>query len=521
VDEAPRYATLRDYVAVVRRYWIQIALVTLAFGAAALALSLAQTKSYRAEASLAFKDTSQDLDLLGTPSGPSDTPEQRAAVAAETVDQTDVLQGVKKSLKASQSVDELRGMVSAQPEARTNLVVVQASSESPSFAAALAQATANQVVATTTASERRRLQKAVTNAKRRLHSIRKGDTFNRDAIVGQITRLQALADFAQPVQIVKSAAIPSTPVSPRPVRNTALGLVLGAAIALLLAFGRAALDRRLRSTHEIEQHLGLPLVGQVGRSALGTGGRLASSREPLSAEDLESFRMLRSGLQWLDVDRHEPPRKVLVTSALPEEGKTTVAACLAYVEAESGARTVLVDCDMRRSQLAERLGAKKTPGLGDYIAGRASYEQIQQSIEPHESVAATRAQLNGSSAAFDLKVVTVGTQLPNPSAVLASDRVRELLSRLESDYDVVVIDSSPLLPVVDTLELLPQADAVLLCVRASRTTRDAAATAKQAVEHLPKRPMGIVVTGVRPSEQSGYGAYVGTYSYGPAARASK
>jgi capsular exopolysaccharide synthesis family protein len=231
--------------------------------------------------------------------------------------------------------------------------------------------------------------------------------------------------------------------------------------------------------------------------------------------------MLRAGLQWLDVDRHEPPKKVLVTSALPEEGKTTVAACLAYVEAEAGARTVLVDCDMRRSQLAERLGVKRQPGLGDYLAGHASYEQILQRIEPHESVTATRAQLNGSAGPFELNVLTVGTQLPNPSAILASDRVGELIARLGSDFDVVVIDTSPLLPVVDTLELIPQADAVLLCVRSSRTTRDAAATAKQAVEHLPKRPMGIVVTGVRPNEQSGYGAYVGTYSYGPAPSTSK
>jgi Mrp family chromosome partitioning ATPase len=179
----------------------------------------------------------------------------------------------------------------------------------------------------------------------------------------------------------------------------------------------------------------------------------------------------------------------------------------------AGKRTLLVECDLRRPTLARRLGLAEAPGLTDYLARRADPQEILQTVEiaPSQNGGSGPLPTDGESL---LVCITAGTPSPQPAEMLGSERLHEFLQAVGESYEMVVIDSSPLLAVADTRELLPHVDGVLICIRSLQTTREQALAAKAALDHFPTRPTGIVVTGLgsRDAEQYGY--------YGAAGRAS-
>jgi succinoglycan biosynthesis transport protein ExoP len=313
---------------------------------------------------------------------------------------------------------------------------------------------------------------------------------------------------------VRFASVPGKPVSPRPVLNTILGLIIGLTLGILAAFVRDTLDRRLRRSAEIQEHLGLPLLGHLSESALGSiPGSNGGKR--LSDPDLESVRILRVNLDFVFNPR---PRSVAVTSGLPEEGKSTVAIALATVSATGGRRTLLVECDLRRPSIAQRLGIVPEPGLTQYLDGVAGLGEIMQevSLGPALGFDGVGTVAPPSSAAQNsLVCVTAGRPTDHPADILGSPRFRDFLDEVGNRFEFIVLDTAPLLSVVDTRELLPHVDGVLLCVRAARTTDDEAKAAKQALEHLPDRPTALVVTGVRKGDEGDYGYYSYAYTYGP------
>jgi non-specific protein-tyrosine kinase len=227
---------------------------------------------------------------------------------------------------------------------------------------------------------------------------------------------------------------------------------------------------------------------------------------PLADPDEESFRILRQNVRYLAAATDL--RTVLVTSAMAEEGKSTVAACLAVASAEAGLRTLLVECDLRRPVLATRFGIDQSPGLTDYLTGNA---------EPHEilqQVASVADRRNGhgpaqAGAGGDAKLVciTSGTTVPRPAELLASARFHAFLSEVGKVYDSVIVDTAPLLPVADTLGIIPEVSSLLVCIRLRQTTREQARAAQSALDRLPARPVGIVLTDVRENEGGYYGYY--------------
>jgi capsular exopolysaccharide synthesis family protein len=231
-------------------------------------------------------------------------------------------------------------------------------------------------------------------------------------------------------------------------------------------------------------------------------------------QDVESFRILRSNIGFLDVDR--PIKSILVTSPLPEEGKSTVAASLATANAAAGKRTLLVECDLRRPCLSDRLAVNRSPGLSDYLAGQASPADIVQVVTLTETGSNAYAK-NGDdpptaeAEAGRLVVIVAGSQSIRPAELLGSQRFRSFLEEVGAAYDTVVIDTPPLLSVSDTLEIVPLADSVLLCIRADQTTRDQARAVQDALARLPERTTGIVVTGLKPGREHDYGYY--SYAY--------
>ncbi len=513
MTEAPRYATFRDYLRVAREWRVLVIAVTLLFGGVALVYSLQQTRVYQAEAALEFQDINTDISAFGqSVDNGGQTPDARAAASASTLIRPAVTQRAMALLGRQ---DGLGGSVTARPEARTNLVIVQASAGEPEDAARIANAVARAAISVTEDDVRntfRQDAQAQRRVLRRLADRRKAEStasFQELQLRESIASLEELSRVADPVVLRDTPVVPTSPVSPKPVRTTLLGLLIGLTLGLIAAFVRDSLDRRFRTAHEVTEELHLPLVGFVPEAVLGHSIAPGSTQPAMSPEQLEGFRVLRTNVEFLDVDN--TPKVLLVTSALPEEGKSTVSAGLAAAYAVAGKHTLLVESDLRRPSLARRTDLEPGPGLSDYLVGHADPQEVLQQIAPLIASPENGDRPSDSAASAPVVAIAAGSQTPQPAELLRSKRCQEFFAEVRGVYDVVIIDTCPLLSVVDTLELLPLADAVVLCVRASKTTRDQAQAAKSALAHFPDRPTGVVLTGVRATDEA---SYYGYYSYG-------
>jgi CobQ/CobB/MinD/ParA nucleotide binding domain len=197
-----------------------------------------------------------------------------------------------------------------------------------------------------------------------------------------LARLQSLSSVAVPVQVDATAGVPSSPSSPKPARNTLAALLFGLLLGTVIAFGREAIDQRLRRSTDVERLCPEPVVGYLRPDALGRVGAHADGRSngnrPLEPSDQEALRIVRHNVRYLSAA--EPLRTLLVTSPVAGEGKSTVAAGLAAVSALAGKRTLLVECDVRRPVLAKRLGFPAKPGLTDYLTGNAEPTDILKPV---------------------------------------------------------------------------------------------------------------------------------------------
>jgi Mrp family chromosome partitioning ATPase/capsular polysaccharide biosynthesis protein len=525
LNDRPRYSTLRDYLRVVKADRWLIAIIAVTFAGAALAFSLSQKKTYSATSTLEFRDVMQDLNLVGG-QGTASLPSQLAATNSKLVNTPAVAQKVKNDLGTPLPVTSLQASISTSVGSQTNLVSLQAQADDPQFAADLANSFARQTKVVAERQTRAQLDEAVRTLDKQGKGIPNFDLTYTGQLAAQLQTARAIAE---PVRIVENAGVPGSPSSPNPTRNTILGLLVGLTLGLVVAFIRDSLDRRLRGSDEVHEELGMPVIGKVSEAALGKVGFGVNGAAPVMDPDLESFRILRTNLEYLRQDR--PLKSLLVTSGLPEEGKSTVAASLACTAALAGRRTLLVECDVRRPSLADRLGINQTPGLTDYLMGAAEPRDVLQTVEleeprnlsngrpkvpgrdpempaeptldsggPSVGTLATLGQTVGT-----LVCVTAGSNPSHPAELLGSERFREFLKSVTEAYEIVVIDSSPLLSVVDALQIAPEVDGVIVCARVSQTTRDEARAVRAALDRLPERPMGAVMTGLkRGNEQYGY-----------------
>lgn len=502
-----REKTLADYLGALRRGWVIMVVAALVCGGGALAASLIVKPKYEAQASVEVQDPNEALLLTGIGVPTNLTPLQLALSHAAQVTRPAVLQNVEAQLNGSPSAPELRRLVTVSVDPNSALVDITAHSSSAVQAAAIANAFARDDAAQATATTRREY---ILEAKRLTRIASAASPATRSAYLAQAARLQTASSIASPVQVNTTARVPSAPSSPRPVRNTLAGLVFGLLFGMLLAYGRNELDHRLQNPSDVEALLDHPVIGAVRGAALGRASAKSdpdSSEEPeLAPADQESFRVLRQNVRYLAAS---PLQLVLVTSAMAEEGKSTVAAGLAAVTAAAGKRTLLVECDLRRSVLASRLGLPEAPGLTDYLTGHAGAGEVVRSVQPLPA-SPNGAGPHSASTYTDgqqLYCITAGTSAPRPTELLASEQFRSFLSQATQDYDEVILDSPPLLTVADALEIIPEVSGLLVCVRLGQTTRDQARGFKAALERLPTRPVGIVLTDVKTSGSGYYGYY--------------
>ncbi len=511
MNDSPQQVPLQQYLIVLRRYRMMIIVMVAVAAGVAIGLSASTDPEYRATASVAFNDQSQDLQALGVPAAPSQTPDKVAAARASTIRSELVAARVRTMLQLKATTSELQGAVTTEVQPADNLVAVTATSSSGALAAKIANAFASEASEVVTADSQDRYLATARDLEARARKLKRPEDIGIKAqYADQASKLRSLARFSRPVDIVRPAEVPAHPSSPKPVRDTVLAVFLALVLGVALAFVRHSMDRRIRSVAEAQGPLDLPLLGYIREEALGRGPVGRGKLSALSDQDLEPFRILRTNLAFMSDGR--APKILLVTSPLPEEGKSTVSTALAYVEAMSGRRTLLVDCDLRRPSVGERLGLAPGPGIADYLLGKATPEEIVRtvSLRGYAGAVAPANALNEAQ----LVCITAGTLPANPAELLGSERFREFLAQVSEVYDHVIIDSPPLLPVGDTLEILSQVDGVLLCLRLDQTTREQAAAAKTTLGHFPSRPTGLVMTGVGAGQDAEYaGAYAYTHAY--------
>jgi len=298
-----------------------------------------------------------------------------------------------------------------------------------------------------------------------------------DAFIRDVAQIEQPADPAARPPVVAKVFQPAVPpadlVAPRPLLYLAGGVVLGLLIGFAAAAIRSALDTRVKSRNQLEEILGAPVLGAIGRDRTMRSSPLrmyGASHTPLA----EAFGHLRTNLQVAAIERQR--KTILVASATSGEGRTATVCNLGLALAKTGAHVLIVDADLRHPSVAGRLGVPDAPGLIDALDTAASAKTFVRPV---------RATLDA---------LPSGLCPPNPSEVLGSQRMTDLLTSLRDAYDVVLIDAAPLLPVTDAAVLASRVDGVLVVVRHGRTRVQDVCAARDALHVVDGRILGSVLT---------------------------
>lgn len=298
-----------------------------------------------------------------------------------------------------------------------------------------------------------------------------------DSFAGLVAELETPAAGGEPAviaRVVEPAGLPAAPTSPRPGENLPLGAIVGLLTGVAAAFVRNALDTSVKSAEALLELVDAPSLGSIAYDA-GIPALPLIVHEVPGAPRSEALRQIRTNLQFVDVDR--PAKVVVITSSLPGEGKTTTACNLAITLAQAGKKVVLVDADLRRARVGDYLGLESAVGVTSVLIDRSS---LNHALQPWGRDGMT--------------VLTSGPTPPNPSELLASQHMADLLDELESRFDIVLIDAPPLLPVTDAAILAGCCDGALLIVRHGKTSRNQVKAAAAALTAVSARLLGTVMT---------------------------
>lgn len=443
---------LRDYLRVLRRNWITIVAFTLLGLAAGAGVTLSIQPTYTAETKLfvATQSSGSVTDLQQSNS----FAQSRVQSYVQTAITPAVLQPAADSLGLTSSAAALARRVTATADPGTVIITISAVDASPVQAAALAQAVGDSLI--TVIDE--------------LESPTKGGS--------------------SPVKlsIIAPAMAPAAPAAPNNRLNIAIGAMIGLGLGFAVALLRQMFDTKVRGEEDVRKITDAPVLGGVSFDHDATKKPLLT-QAPAQSPRAESFRQIRTNLQFSHVS-HDA-KAVLVTSSLPGEGKTTTAINLAIAMAQGGQSVALVDADLRRPRIDDYLGLDKNAGLTTALIGQADVDDLLQPWGED-----------------NLYVLTSGQIPPNPSELLGSQAMKTLIMRLENDFDAVVIDAPPLLPVTDAAVLAQQVGGVILIIGSSRLKHQDLEKSLGALELIDADLLGVVLNLLPPKGPDAY-----SYSY--------
>ena len=408
--------TIQDFLRLLRSRWLIICATTAVAVAGAAAYTFLTTPLYEASTRLFVSTTSGDSvsDIL---SGSQFSQERVVSYTELLMGETLAKRTIAK-LGLNMTPKELQANVTATAKADTVLLNLSVRDPSPVRARDIADALSDEFV----------------------------------VMVRELETPENGSAPAARVVVEQRASVPEQPVSPNKTRNLAMGLAVGVLLGLGLAYLRDRLDNTVKDRQTLEQITNVGLVGSIPLDK-ELRKKPAITFDHDNSAIAEAFRKLRTNLQFLAVD--DPPRVIVVTSSMPNEGKSTTAINIALALAEAEHNVVLVDGDLRRPRLDKYLDLIGRVGFSTVLAGRATLDEVLQKT-PFPR----------------LTVLTSGEVPPNPSELLGSLAAKKILAELRAGFDYVVVDSSPLLAVTDASILAADADGALLMARFGQTTRE-------------------------------------------------
>lgn len=440
--------TLRDLVDSFQKHWIVVVVTTIVATLAFGAVSHFSQTTYESSANLYFSlnsgPTGADINQ-----GSTYTQNQMLSFA-ELATLPVVLDPVIRDLRLNTTDQKLADQITATRTQDTVLLVITVTSPSAQSAAGIANGVAKQLVTVTAKlSPRNANGKSTTSA-----------------------------------TVVKPAQVSTDPVSPNTRRNVLGGFIIGLLGGLLAAYLRDALDTRVRRAEDVDQALNVPVLASVSRNGV-RGGRPLTVGASGAGIQAEEFRRLRANLQFLSVDTDR--LCLLVSSAGAAEGKSTTCVNLAIALAEADMSVLVVDGDLRRPQVAEYLGLENAAGLTTVLIGRASVDDVVQHWGSQK-----------------LSVLAAGEIPPNPSELLATHALSDLIGAMEKRYDVVLIDSPPLLTVADASILSRLVTGVILVADVRSVRRAQLREAGAAVRAAGGQVLGVVLNRVKPQRSASH-----------------
>ena len=438
-----------------RHKWLILQAIVIC-AAAAYAYSTTRPNQYTASASILFRSATDDV--LGTSASYVD-PSREAATNEKLLSLPVVAERTERALGGRASAAEITAAVAIQSDPEADIVNVEVTTGDARRSARIADAYGASFIAFRRESARERIGSAIELAQNALDALSPTAAAGEDGrlLRERLNELQSAVSLQTgDAELVQRATPPTAPSAPQPVRNGILGGILGLIIGFLLASVRERWNQVVREPDELEEILGRPMLASIPRSSrLGSQNALP----PRSAE-AEAFRMPRAALRYAAVN--EPLASLLVVSARPSEGKSTVAWRLAETMSAMGDRVVLVDADMHHTSEADR---KRTDVAGGGLSGVLIGEPLQESLHH------VRVEESDDTRMF--AYLPSGPLPPNPSELLESQKMSDVMDDLEADFDIVILDSPPLSILSDALPLVHRVSGVVAVCALGRSKRDA------------------------------------------------
>jgi succinoglycan biosynthesis transport protein ExoP len=488
---------------VLRRRWWVVVLLAVVGGGAAFVFSKLQEKQYTATATVLFSDQALQQQAAGLPvlqSSPNQDPQIMATNIQLLTSQSGVARVTARKVGHGLSASGVSDAISVSQSGQTSVANVSATSSSPTLAAAIANTYVRQFIQSQGAQQQASVAQALGLVEKQLKGLSSAQLAGPtgQALLDRAESLRVLLRLQNGgARIVTPAAVPASPSSPKVARNTAVGLVIGLLLGLTLVFLLERFDRRIKDVDELQAAYRLPLLAAVPQNKVYATAPQANGLPDRG--EREVFRLLRAYLRYFNVDREL--RSLVVASAASGDGKSTLARNLAQAAQESGTKTLLIEADLRRAEMARHYNLRPAPGLSELLVGSAQRQEAIRSVP-------INTRLNGDKPDAWLDVLVAGTPPPNPSELIESQAMADLLCWASENYELVIIDTPPLAVVSDAISLLGQVDGVLVVSQLGKNSRDAAAFLRQRLKDINAPLLGVIANGVKSPRKGDFG-----YSY--------